>query len=244
MSIELKIHIFQGNEFSLPPIPITATVLELKKKISEIKGFSVEQQLLSIPKRDYRLKDQCQLKELPHFSSLHKATLKLTLFHRLIPVRIIRPEQSINDLIIKIYPCCTISHLKDIIEKQAGITAATQSLYFNGILLGNEKLLSDYNIRDQEDSMNCSSIEEAHATTTTRPFEIHLFARAHKKGKMSLGIDFSFNTIKNVKKVGWTEDAPWFREVTDGLSWFCYCRNSRCPIFNQMFVINAGKDLY
>jgi hypothetical protein len=41
--------------------------------------------------------------------------------------------------------------------------------------------------------------------------------------QVSLGIDFTFNTIKNVKKVSWKEDAPWYREITDGLSWICYC---------------------
>ena len=41
--------------------------------------------------------------------------------------------------------------------------------------------------------------------------------------QVSLGIDFTFNTIKNVKKVNWKEDAPWFREISDGLSWICYC---------------------
>ena len=45
----------------------------------------------------------------------------------------------------------------------------------------------------------------------------------HASFNISLGIDFTFNTIKNVKKVNWKEDAPWFREISDGLSWMCYC---------------------
>lgn len=49
--------------------------------------------------------------------------------------------------------------------------------------------------------------------------------------QVSLGIDFTFNTIKNVKKVNWKEDAPWYREITDGLSWICYCQNSKCFAF-------------
>jgi hypothetical protein len=48
---------------------------------------------------------------------------------------------------------------------------------------------------------------------------------------LSLGIDFTFNTIKNVKKVNWKEDAPWFREISDGLSWICYCMNPKCMAF-------------
>ena len=44
--------------------------------------------------------------------------------------------------------------------------------------------------------------------------------------KLSVGIDFTFNTIKDVKKVTWKEDAPWFREITDGFCWIAYCHNS------------------
>lgn len=48
---------------------------------------------------------------------------------------------------------------------------------------------------------------------------------AHQSFQVSLGIDFTFNTIKNVKKVTWKQDAPWFREITDGMCWLCYCQN-------------------
>lgn len=43
--------------------------------------------------------------------------------------------------------------------------------------------------------------------------------------KLSKGIDFTFNTIKDVKKVSWKDDAPWFREITDGFCWLAYCHN-------------------
>jgi len=55
-----------------------------------------------------------------------------------------------------------------------------------------------------------------------------------------LGVDFSFNTIKNVQKVPWKEEAPWYREITDGFSWIAYCFNPNCPAFKQMVVINRG----
>ena len=44
-----------------------------------------------------------------------------------------------------------------------------------------------------------------------------------KKG--GLEIDFTFNTIKNVKKVPWKDEAPWFREIYDGFCWLAYCHN-------------------
>jgi len=43
--------------------------------------------------------------------------------------------------------------------------------------------------------------------------------------KKSLGIDFTFNTIKDVKKVSWKESAPWYREICDGFCWLAYCMN-------------------
>ena len=43
--------------------------------------------------------------------------------------------------------------------------------------------------------------------------------------KLSKGIDFTFNTIKDVNKVSWKDDAPWFREITDGFCWLAYCHN-------------------
>ena len=46
-----------------------------------------------------------------------------------------------------------------------------------------------------------------------------------KKGG-GLEIDFTFNTIKNVKKVPWKSEAPWFREIHDGFCWLAYCNNS------------------
>ena len=42
-----------------------------------------------------------------------------------------------------------------------------------------------------------------------------------------LGIDFTFNTIKDVKKVTWKDSAPWFREIFDGFCWLAYCENDQ-----------------
>jgi len=62
--------------------------------------------------------------------------------------------------------------------------------------------------------------------------------------QVSLGIDFTFNTIKNVKKVAWKDDAPWYREISDGLCWLCYCHNAKCPAHKQLVVINKGFGVF
>lgn len=43
--------------------------------------------------------------------------------------------------------------------------------------------------------------------------------------KLAKEIDFTFNSIKDVKKVSWKDDAPWFREISDGFCWLAYCHN-------------------
>ena len=55
-----------------------------------------------------------------------------------------------------------------------------------------------------------------------------------------LEIDFSFNTIKDVKKVRWKHEAPWYREISDGFSWLCYCNNENCYAYKELVVINRG----
>lgn len=55
-----------------------------------------------------------------------------------------------------------------------------------------------------------------------------------------LEIDFSFNTIKDVKKVRWKKEAPWYREIGDGFCWLCYCMNEQCYANKELVVINRG----
>ncbi len=236
MRISVRVHVFQGHEFSVPGVRPESTVLDLKETISRQRGFVVEQQQLNLFHSADSLPDGCTLASVCHDPTL---ALELKLFNRVIPLRIVRPERDQSDIAIKTYPCCSVARLKEIIRKHTAIPVADQALSYNGTPMSDEKLLVDYNLKDPEDTMNLSSIEEANATTTSRPFELHLNVRRFK-GKLSLGIDFSFNSIKNVKKTGWKSTAPTYREVTDGLSWICYCRNVACPIANDMFIVNRG----
>jgi len=240
MSEELRIRIFSGKEFLLPGISMTETIQQIKKRIFEQKGFAIEQQMLTVPKMLERLDDNSRLADIYNLTSMPKKVLKLRVYYKMIPLRVIQPGQFANDLIIKTYPCCSVHNLKKIIEKHTTISSNDQTLSYNGVIMNNEKLLIDYNLKDPEDSLNISTIEEANATTTSRPFEVSLFVRKGERSKLSLGIDFSFNIIKNVKKVGWKDSAPWYREVSDGLSWLCYCRNAKCDIANELFIVHRG----
>jgi len=46
------------------------------------------------------------------------------------------------------------------------------------------------------------------------------------KADSQIKLDFTFNTIKNIKKVEWKHQAPWYREITDGFCWIAYCQNT------------------
>ena len=237
----IRIQIFPGCEFYIAGLLQDATICNLKQKIAKIKHYSVEQMVLSLGlENEEYLAEYQKLRELEPLGP-GNLTLRLTLFNRKIQLRFVRPEHPQNDLIIKTYPCTLISTLKIVIQEHLNIPTQDQTLSYNGMVLGDTKLLIDYNIKDAEDTN--ISIEDINATTTSRPIEISLFVRKphqHVRGKLSLGMDFSFNTIKNVRKVGWKDEAPSYREVTDGLAWFCYCRNAKCSASNELFIANRG----
>ena len=240
MKIDLEVELFSGLHFTITNIDTSWEIFQVKIKISEMRGFHSEQiQLMKDQSSDY-LPDNTSIDSL--LTDLHQNRIKLymMLFTRMIPIKIIRPDSFSNDLIFKTYPGCTIFKLKSIIQESSQIPIEDQNLTYNSVSMMNDKALMDYNIRDPEENLNNSNLEEVNITTTTRPFEITLVVKKNSKGKFNLGIDFSFNTIKNVKKISWKYRAPWFREVTDGFSLFCYCRNSKCKIANELFIINRG----
>ena len=62
--------------------------------------------------------------------------------------------------------------------------------------------------------------------------------------RIILGLDFTFNNLKNVLRVNWQSKAPWYREITDGMCWLGYCKNKKCKAFKSLFVINRGYGVF
>ena len=58
--------------------------------------------------------------------------------------------------------------------------------------------------------------------------------------KCSIGLDFTFTSFKNVRKVEFSAQSPSYREANDGMNIFCYCKNKDCLIYDQMFVKSIG----
>jgi hypothetical protein len=202
---------------------------------------------------------------------------KLLLQHKRMQTK--KPPILNKEISIQTFSCCSVFNLKKKITKAIGLDTSSQLLVFNGLLLKDDKQLSDYGMvnideldpvapnskgkhmkgagstgKDVEELRKTYrslskvfSIDGSNRTTTSRPlYEIYLYNKAKKESdggqprKLSFGIDFSFNTIKNVKKVNWTQTAPWYREISDGFCWICYCNNNKCPINKQMFVKHRG----
>lgn len=74
--------------------------------------------------------------------------------------------------------------------------------------------------------------------------QLILIRENEKTNKLSVGLDFTFNTLRNVHRVPWKEDAPWFREVADGMTWFAYCKNTKCKALKQLFTVSRGFGLF
>jgi len=57
-------------------------------------------------------------------------------------------------------------------------------------------------------------------------------------------LNFCFNTLRNVHRVNWKEDAPDYRTVTDGVCWLAYCFNPDCPAYTTQVIINRGYGYF
>ena len=59
--------------------------------------------------------------------------------------------------------------------------------------------------------------------------------------KCFIGLDFKFNVMNNLKKIqNYENNAPSYRNVSDGLNFFIYCLNKECLIYNNYFTVNKG----
>lgn len=109
------------------------------------------------------------------------------------------------------------------------ITLQRIGLIFNGSALRDENMLEDYGM----------STDTSFASNSAMlAFEVELEVKDKSKMKKSLSLDFKFNQIKDIKKVKWDREAPWYREIEDGMTWIGYCNEEKCIIKDEMFVIN------
>jgi len=170
---------------------------------------------------------------------------------------------NIDKILIEVSMNCSIYILKYILRKkllipeneQNLIDLNTQKLFKNDDLIGNLINPIDNTVRLNNSQINCPSSAitkdenlntlNASVTDTYTKLSPIKFLKIQliRKGKRrcSIGIDFSFNILKDIKKIDFSVDAPTFREASDGLNVFCYCKNKSCRIFEELFVFNLGN---
>ena len=109
-------------------------------------------------------------------------------------------------------------------------------LYFCSIhLTDKNKTLSDYGINGSPSSLSTRPMSTDFNSTTKicgrrllnhsvniegslNFYDLSLvLIKKSKTGKFNIGLDFTFNIVNDVKKVDWSNNAPDYREITDGL---------------------------
>lgn len=73
---------------------------------------------------------------------------------------------------------------------------------------------------------------------------LNLLLVLNMKDTTKMGLNFNFNYFKNLSQVNFNKNAPTYRECSDGLNMFVYCRNSQCELYNEMFVRNLGYGCF
>jgi hypothetical protein len=177
---------------------------------------------------------------------------------------------NIDKIFIEVSSNCSIFVIKYLLRKkllipeleQNLIDLNTQKTYKNDDIIGNLIGLSENTVRLNKSqinhlsttvikddslnaSLNASAISELKDNNNKKNFEKIFKIQLIRKGdrKCSIGIDFTFNILKDIKKIDFCDAAPSFREASDGLNVFCYCKNKTCKIFEELFVVNKG-DLF
>jgi len=174
--------------------------------------------------------------------------------------------KNIDKILMTVSLNCSIYMLKYIIRGKLGIPEDEQIL----IDLNSQKIFKNNEIINNILSLNKEIIglshnlnSNGHMTTTfsakrkedylnsgnfsindgsfcfNKLLRIQLIRKGKKK--CAIGIDFSFNLLQNITKIDFSKEAPSFREASDGINIFCYCRNKQCKIENEMFVNNLGN---
>lgn len=169
---------------------------------------------------------------------------------------------NIDKILLEASVNCSIFILKYMLNKKLSIPEHEQNLidlntqkpYKNDEIIANIINPNDNSIRLNHSQINFSTaakndensiLNASHFDSTTQNnFQSEKFLRIQliRKGRRrcSIGIDFSFNILKDIKKIEFVEDAPSYREASDGLNIFCYCKNKTCKIFDELFVAHIG----
>lgn len=174
-------------------------------------------------------------------------------------------QNSIDQIILMVSPFCSIYMLKFLINEmlmkhknfKQHSQDKNQSIYGSGLIdNSNNKIISKENSNKKfEDNDKIEGIVEYYINVEKKnnsknniqmtgnsavPYALNFILVESIKKKVSMGIDFSFKYLNNFRKIGYDNNAPFFREVSDGLNLIVYCLNKDCEIYNQYFTCCKG----
>lgn len=155
-------------------------------------------------------------------------------------------QNNIDKVILNVTENASVFMLKHLLRKKLQIPIEEIGLMEKS----KQKYLSDEDLVRDFQRVSTAQMEKTQACTSS-VFSLNtncesanriddiILVRKTKKS-FSIGLDLTFAAMNNIKKIKFDEDAPNYREVSDGMSLFCYCKNPSCKIKGQMFVKKVG----
>lgn len=230
------------EEFVIDGVESSMNIIEFKSLIYQQKNYSIDSiQLYS--SNNLSIQDNDILES--YLNSAQSPTkLKMKIDKSILKLLIEIYEKNIEKLSLDLSFSTSIFLLKKIVEIKTKIPFDEQMLYLNNMKLQDEDTFFELVFKNTyEREIRSKSVDRTSMTTDISSPRITKLKLLRKKNKtLSLGLDFSFNYMKNLHKMNWDNLAPSFREIEDGMSIICYCINMECILFNQMFVYNLGKN--
>lgn len=222
------------------------SVLFLKSVVAQKMNITPDCLILYLFHSDIQqfieLKDEMALTKI-----LKKDSQVLVLYYsfndKRIKLRIQINQRNIQRININLASNCSILMLKHIINKKLSnnFPISLQKIYF--VRIGNlskKLIISNHTANDKELSNDTRIEDIIHNTCQKDDYVINLMLVLKGQTKFQAGINFSFNCLNSVTKIGYEDTAPNYRECNDGLNLFCDCKNESCDLFNEMFVIPLG----
>jgi hypothetical protein len=158
-------------------------------------------------------------------------------------IEVIFNLENISKIKLEVFSICSIYIIKDILMKndELKIKNASEIILYNyeNPLNDNDiifKIIEENKIIES-DKINQKNINQNEASE--KPLVLKMIKKGKKK--FAIGIDLTFNSMKNISKVKYSNEAPNYREAKDGLNLLCYCRNDLCELCNEMFLVNLGR---
>jgi hypothetical protein len=221
------------DELELPEEKLNSfQIIEIKELLSNLYNHKLDTIFILNSNSNYFFKD-C---DKPFNNNLNEHTMNFTyqiIINNNVKVCIDYFQNDIDKIYLDICTFSSIYMLKYIISKRLGMDIKQQGL----IDITTQKQLNDNHIL--QDILE-GDIKSVKCHRDQLKFQLYM----KTPNKLTMGLDFSFTLLKNVKKIDFDTEAPSYREVTDGLSLFCICRNRKCKIYGDIFTKEFGYGTF